>query len=436
MDDELGTRLKAVAPDIDVDREWASIARRLGGGRERSMRVVGGVLAVVVFVAGVVAVAARRGDSDDDVVQAGSGDVDVTLPTLPVDLDLDTLVWTQLPTRLRPELDSGGCTSAVAAGDRAFVVHGATGQHDKVLGEVVDARAGSATPMSDSPLTWRCGFATAWTGSEVVVWGGSGAVDPAPQGAAYDPATDTWRAMADAPVLVAITGSVWTGSALLVFGHDGAATHLLSYSPARDAWEELAAGPLAPRDWAVSAWTGRELIVWGGCDVAEGQCQDPIAGDELGDGAAFDPGTGQWRTLAPAPAPLDYAAAAWSGSELYVWGGYGAVGTGLAYDPVADTWRMLPVAPLTGRIYHAVVWTGTDLIVWGGATEAGAFGDGARYSPELNLWLPLVPSVGALGPGPRTSHAARHDDRRPGPGRRPPDGRNLAARRAVAPTPR
>ena len=50
-----------------------------------------------------------------------------------------------------------------------------------------------------------------WTGAEVIVLGAErrGAVNTV--GAAYDPGTDTWRRIADAPVRLILTSGVRTG---------------------------------------------------------------------------------------------------------------------------------------------------------------------------------------------------------------------------------
>jgi Kelch motif len=50
----------------------------------------------------------------------------------------------------------------------------------------------------------RAGFAAVWTGSQVLVWGGvtGGSLSSTvpPHGEAYDPATNQWTAMPEAPL--------------------------------------------------------------------------------------------------------------------------------------------------------------------------------------------------------------------------------------------
>ena len=81
-----------------------------------------------------------------------------------------------------------------------------------------------------------------------------------------------------------------------------------------------------------------------------GSNEDPKAG-----GFVFDPLVRSWNALAPSPLPgRSDPAFAWTGEELLVWGGWdGGVretpyfDDGAAYDPVARTWRMLPPSPIS-----------------------------------------------------------------------------------------
>lgn len=269
--------------------------------------------------------------------------------------------------------------------------------------------------LAASPLTAREPAATAWTGTELLVWGGTTGTAPVADGAAYDPGHDRWRALAPSP-LSPRTGSAaaWTGREMIVWGGgdqaDGAA-----YDPATNRWRPLAASPLAGRSLAVSAWTGRELLVWGGVTL-DGT-------NAFSDGAAYDPATDRWRSLATGPLDGRYApAGVWTDKELVVWGGnapgQGAFADGAAYDPAADRWRSLPPAPVAPRTAPATVWSGKEVLVWGGLgrpgsgggsgspldqvleprTDVSPLGDGAAYDPAADRWRPLEP-VSLLGRG-------------------------------------
>gem|GEM_PF-1339140 len=183
---------------------------------------------------------------------------------------------------------------------------------------------------------------------------------------------------------------------------------------------------------AVAAQTGRELIVWGGLG------RDPFR--TLADGAAFDPRTGRWALLPPAPEGQwlegDHGLAVWTGREVLVWGGdtfpdpVGAPGSarladGVAYDPQRRTWRRLPArtaqpTPSCGDCW--AVWTGRELVV-GQVEEADAGGGtvAVAYDPAANRWRPLPPSptlTGGNGHLPvRGGHRLAADGSRHRPGR-------------------
>lgn len=125
-------------------------------------------------------------------------------------------------------------------------------------------------------------------------------------------------------------------------------------------WSALPAAPIAPRQGASVAWTGKELIVWGGAS-------GPHGGQLHADGAAYDPAKQTWHLLPPAPlSPRTGQAAAWTGHEMVVWGGYTRVGanassvtgSGAAYDPATNRWQSLPSAPLSPRADALGVWSG------------------------------------------------------------------------------
>jgi hypothetical protein len=219
------------------------------------------------------------------------------------------------------------------------------------------------------PLSARDDAAVVWTGTEVLVWGG-GAYNSAPfaDGAVYDPATDSWTMMPAAPLAARHDPvSAWTGTEMVVLGGidgalfaDGAA-----YNPATNTWRAIASAPLdgIAATMASTVWTGTELIIWGG-DNADGQ---PRA-----TGAAYNPSTDTWRTVAPSPLlPRHEAATVWTGSEMVLWGGAPAEGG------------------LDARIAPAV-WTGTEMLVVAGRNHDRdgmfAFGDGAAYDPAADRW--------------------------------------------------
>lgn len=166
-------------------------------------------------------------------------------------------------------------------------------------------------------------------------------------------------------------------------------------------WTDLPPPPRGLAGGAV-AWTGEELVVWSGEDApAPGD-----AGNESDEGFAFNPSTSRWRNIAKAPiAARSHAASAWTGKELVVWGeeGTGEVGAqslidGAAYDPRRDSWRVIAPAPITGAV-RLSAWTGRELLVWG--TPQGAEDPdnaGAAYDPARDTWRVLPPAPLRLWP--------------------------------------
>ncbi|MGE5156014.1 MAG: Kelch repeat-containing protein, partial [Betaproteobacteria bacterium] len=230
----------------------------------------------------------------------------------------------------------------------------------------------------------------AWTGHEVLYWGGGCCASVNPRGTAYDPATDSWRQLPVAPIRPGFgAGGVWTGTEFIVFGgstatENGLIKEAAAYNPATNTWRRLASLP-APRLSASVTWTGTEVLVVGG--FASG-LNAPSS-----DGVAYNPATNRWRTLPKMPTPRAEHSAVWTGHYLLVWGGYVANLSdgertspphGLAYDPVTNKWLSLPAAPLRGRVGALAVWTGNTMIVWGGLGNAKPtvyLLDGATYRP-------------------------------------------------------
>jgi N-acetylneuraminic acid mutarotase len=222
----------------------------------------------------------------------------------------------------------------------------------------------------------------------------------------YDPRADRWSTGAPPPFrrngsVVVSTGRqvlVWSGSDAaapgqappdpIVLHADGA-----EYDVARDRWSTIPAAPVPARANSVAVWTGRQMILWGGAGAgsAPGQ-QSP-----LGKGAAYDPATGKWHALPASPLKArDLYTMVWTGHEVLVWGGFVWRRTGdprddyardgAAYDPATDTWRSMappppsPPAPLNA---FSAVWTGdTALFIGGSAFNAQGIGSlGLAYSP-------------------------------------------------------
>ncbi len=185
--------------------------------------------------------------------------------------------------------------------------------------------------------------------------------------------------------------------------------------PGHGRWSKLPLAPMESRSGAAAtAWTGQELLAWGGATCRPSRPYHPTC-QVLGDGAAYDPARHRWRSLPPAPiSPREGGASVWTGHQLIVWGGLDepttarihAVADGAAYDPATNTWSLLPPAPLSARAATVTAWTGNRMIVLGGwATGAddlrsevlGQYTDGAAYDPSTRTWTPIPALIDPAG---------------------------------------
>jgi N-acetylneuraminic acid mutarotase len=205
--------------------------------------------------------------------------------------------------------------------------------------------------LPPSPLLGRHA-AGVWTGKEMIIAGGYGYAGFRPGGepisvhfadaAAYDPTTRTWRNLPRMPI------------------SRGGGYHTVTYS---------------------AVWDGTEMLVVGGTDRPS-ESADPLAR-----GVAYNPAANTWRWLAPIEFPRTGFVCAWTGHQLVVWGGTAVGGTipphGETYDPVMNIWSALPRAPLSARTDAVAVWTGHELIIWGGvdARTGDTLSDGAVFTP-------------------------------------------------------
>jgi hypothetical protein len=264
--------------------------------------------------------------------------------------------------------------------------------------------------IRDAPVAGRGSPIVVWSGTEMIVFGG-GTFDaagehPVLDGAAYDPATDRWRALPPAPLSGGATVGGWLADRLVVVTNDAAA----AYDPGSNSWAELPPAPIRP-DWRTAVVAADRLVVIAFGDGATPPVQeatldpttwtwasadlrvDPLnagtdfiaAGDRvlsLSTGMTFDPVTRTWDSVATCDR-------VWGG----VWTGEQVIGVQGAWDAATDRCLELPPSPpreppfndTNGREFAVAVWTGEELITWSGGTGGDIVWmpkDGAAFRPE------------------------------------------------------
>ncbi len=333
-------------------------------------------------------------------------------PTMGGRYDPVTDTWTPTSTWSGPRERSNH--SQVWTGSKMIVWGGVSEESFHgvflVTGGMYDPALDTWTDTStDGAPGGREEHATVWTGTDMIVWGGvyyDGTTRYWNDGGRYDPVADAWTPVSTvgAPAGRSRATGVWTGSEMIVWGGSVLTANYGDggrYSPATDTWTPVSlTGAPAARNSHTAVWTGSEMIVWGGW------------GDQpFGDGERYDPTIDAWTPVSAngAPGPRAAHTAVWTGSRMIVWGGtkkqrLQGLQTGGIYDLATDSWTPISTVNVPrGRSFHTAVWTGSEMIVWGGIATMDYLQSGARYDPEADAWRSTRKED---APSPRWNHRA------------------------------
>jgi N-acetylneuraminic acid mutarotase len=264
---------------------------------------------------------------------------------------------------------------------------------------------------TDNAPNARYGQTAVWTGSDMIIWGGSDDSGSLNTGGKYNPNTDGWTAVSNTNAPQARTShtAVWTGTDMIVWGGQADFTTYFDtggrYDPNTDSWTNTSTDKApASRGYHTAVWTGNEMIVWGGYSY------DGNNEHFWNTGGKYDPSTNIWTAITTAKAPdgREIHTAVWTGDEMIVWGGYNRsrLNTGGRYNPSADSWTATSTndAPSV-RSGHCAVWTGSEMIVWGGSVDSFPYysNTGGKYNPTTDSW---VASSVTNAPSGRTAQSA------------------------------
>lgn len=203
----------------------------------------------------------------------------------------------------------------------------------------------------------------------------------------YDPAADRWRTgvplqtpraegvVAAAQGKVYVIGGRLRANAQARHFNDHVDTALAeAFDPRTERWTRVADAPTA-RNSAASAVIDGKIYVAGGRQ-AHKQADGSLRQVNVAALEVFDPATGQWSTRAPMPQAQGGLAAAAHQGKLYVFGGEQWVpeqkvfAESWVYDPASDRWSALPPLP-TPRHGLGAATVGDRIHVFGGGLRVG-----------------------------------------------------------------
>src|SRR5579875_3620481 len=320
------------------------------------------------------------GSTDDGAVPLGDGAA----------YDPSTKTWRMLPPSPLPAVSHA---AAVWTGTEMVVLGG------EVAGNHPTARVAAYVPASDTwhvlaplPAGPATGLDAIWTGRRVVVLGSDTSFRLGRGGAqvfSLDPATDTWARLAPLPPAtparsnwrpLAVAGA-WTGSGLEAFvtwqrsgpcgkncGYVGESEAAWLLPAGSSSWRRLPPPPVQ-LGGAVTAWTGRGVIVAGG-EYCPWGCPPPVPL------AAFEAASSHRWSRALGQEAVTAWPGVWTGKAFVTvvraGHGFGPQWLG-AWDPARAAWVRLPALPavLEGQgASSPVIWTGTELLAWGSQSFA------------------------------------------------------------------
>lgn len=236
----------------------------------------------------------------------------------------------------------------------------------------------------------------------------------------YDPATDKWakkKTMALLSHHVAFTelrGKIYAFGGF-VYPASGPAAwvpvdNAWEYDPAADSWKALAPMP-TKRGSPVAVTVGEKIYVIGGATLPPDSKEPAVLPGRphvsVGAVEEYDPATNTWRARTSMPTPRNHATAGAINGKIYVIGG--RVGTSFIssgssnidvveeYDPAADAWGAARARMPSARSAMASgVYEGRIYVTGGEGQDAQrmyTFRALEAYDPATNTWavLPSMP---------------------------------------------
>ncbi len=193
-----------------------------------------------------------------------------------------TNLWVTLPL---PAISERGFHSAVWTGTQMIVWGGEDNlSARKNDGALYHAGTNSwvTTSLAGNVPSVRYAHTAIWTGTEMIIWGG---INPGTgflnTGGRFTPGTNTWGAVTsvgNAPALRSEHTAIWTGTEMIVWGGSGPGSTSFTYyntggryNPWSNGWSNVPlAGSPTGRSSSNAVWTGSQMIVFGGFNPSDG----------------------------------------------------------------------------------------------------------------------------------------------------------------------
>jgi len=293
-------------------------------------------------------------------------------------------------------------------------------------GEVTDDAWYSLNSSDPDTPVAREQHTAVWTGTQMIIWGGTNGTQYFNSGGVYDPATDSWSATsqgAGCPTNRIDHAAIWSRNRMFIWGGWNGTTNYntgAKYNPVTDTWVAMAVDaetPSARHGHGIFGWPN-SFDIWGG-RTATSRTQT---------GAAYFIGDNEWHTLDITPETpsardefvtvtddINYRRVVWGGNSGSANLDDGGMLSNLMWYEISSTG-----APAAG-FGHSGVPTGAEctdypeVIIWGGftpGTTPSHSNSGARYSTiGTGAWMGETSTAGAL-PSGRYDHTAVMDKAR------------------------
>lgn len=282
-----------------------------------------------------------------------------------------TLVADSPRRRGRPLIVLGAAASVLLAVIAVVTLSTRARNHTVSVSTPRPATMSTWHALPPSGLGARGGAVVVWTGREVLVWGGYrgdlNGLLALQSGAAYDPTTGAWRAIADNQWAHPGAVGVWASDRLYVLAKNGGAV----YSPATNTWHDIGMLPESSGGFIGGTWSGTTLfgVVYGGSSRTIQIATYDATRDTWSIGSQSPP---SWPDVSRVPVAYLNGAVVVSDTQKHA----------LQYIPATDTWSPLPALPDDTAASSIIAFDGSTVAVTvtrQGALTASRY-DGGRWT--------------------------------------------------------